>query len=385
MSMDKEKNHHKQGLADAEQDMRTAKTSDQMVKAMNKKRFHSKALKNMDRKQLDKMEGKSFSDLRKEMDEKKLTPKEIKRAIASIKPPKKKPTLPKAPWEDEKKTNESFDFRVNVDGFPEMFMSGNSPGEVKTALRKLVKQPSMVKSVKRVTTHDKKKEYRAKMQEAKTAGKVDYGSDESVRMMKKITPNEAKDGDGVNIVKDKPFKGKPMKKEPDSGKGIKFSDMKKSKWAKDTDAKEGFMDTVKKGLNYIYKNDGGNKPSPKTNAKSKSGKQNSKPSPSLGKRINFPGFNEEKDPRLARAGVSGFNKAKRTPGHPTKSHIVVAKDGNKVKTIRFGQQGAKTAGDPKKGESDRMKKKRASFKARHGRNIAKGKMSAAYWADKEKW
>ena len=99
----------------------------------------------------------------------------------------------------------------------------------------------------------------------------------------------------------------------------------------------------------------------------------------------FKQLREEKDPRLKRAGVSGFNKAKRTPGHPTKSHIVVAKSGDKVKTIRFGQQGAETAGDPKKGESDRMKKKRASFKARHGRNIAKGKMSAAYWASKTKW
>lgn len=99
----------------------------------------------------------------------------------------------------------------------------------------------------------------------------------------------------------------------------------------------------------------------------------------------FKKFLEEKDSRLKRAGVSGFNKAKRTPGHPTKSHIVVAKQGDKVKTIRFGQQGAETAGDPKKGESARMKAKRKSFKARHGRNIAKGKMSAAYWADKEKW
>ena len=99
----------------------------------------------------------------------------------------------------------------------------------------------------------------------------------------------------------------------------------------------------------------------------------------------FKQLREEKDPRLKRAGVSGFNKAKRTPGHPTKSHIVVANSGDKVKTIRFGQQGAETAGDPKKGESERMKKKRASFKARHGRNIAKGKMSAAYWADKVKW
>ena len=93
----------------------------------------------------------------------------------------------------------------------------------------------------------------------------------------------------------------------------------------------------------------------------------------------------KKDPRLARARVKGFNKPRRTPGHPKKSHIVVAKVGNKIKTIRFGQQGAKTAGKPKAGESDRMKKKRASFKARHRKNIAKGKMSAAYWADKVKW
>jgi len=93
----------------------------------------------------------------------------------------------------------------------------------------------------------------------------------------------------------------------------------------------------------------------------------------------------KKDPRLARAKVKGYNKPKRTPGHPKKSHIVVAKVGDKVKTIRFGQQGAKTAGKPKKGESTAMKKKRASFKARHRRNIAKGKMSAAYWADKVKW
>jgi hypothetical protein len=92
-----------------------------------------------------------------------------------------------------------------------------------------------------------------------------------------------------------------------------------------------------------------------------------------------------KDPRLERVGVSGYNKPKRTPNHPTKSHVVVAKDGDKVKTIRFGQQGASTAGKPKAGESDRMKKKRASFKARHAKNIAKGKMSAAYWANKEKW
>jgi len=95
--------------------------------------------------------------------------------------------------------------------------------------------------------------------------------------------------------------------------------------------------------------------------------------------------NEEKDPALKRAGVSGFNKPKRTPGHATKSHIVVTKVDGKPKTIRFGQQGASTAGDPKEGESDKMKAKRKSFKARHAKNIAKGKSSAAYWADKEKW
>ena len=93
----------------------------------------------------------------------------------------------------------------------------------------------------------------------------------------------------------------------------------------------------------------------------------------------------QKDPRLARAGVEGFNKPKRTPNHPKKSHIVVAKQGDQIKTIRFGEQGASTAGKPKAGESDRMKKKRASFKARHRKNIAKGRMSAAYWADKVKW
>lgn len=88
---------------------------------------------------------------------------------------------------------------------------------------------------------------------------------------------------------------------------------------------------------------------------------------------------------LDRIGVSGYNKPKRTPNHPTKSHVVVAKVGNKIKTIRFGEQGASTAGKPKKGESEKMKKKRASFKARHRKNIAKGKLSAAYWANKVKW
>lgn len=89
------------------------------------------------------------------------------------------------------------------------------------------------------------------------------------------------------------------------------------------------------------------------------------------------------DPRLKRAGVSGFNKPKRTPSHPSKSHVVVAKEGDKVKTIRFGQQGVSGAGKSPTSSSEKARRK--SFKARHARNIAKGKMSAAYWADKVKW
>ena len=83
--------------------------------------------------------------------------------------------------------------------------------------------------------------------------------------------------------------------------------------------------------------------------------------------------------------LQGVNKPKRTPDHPTKSHSVLAQEGSQLKLIRFGEQGASTAGKPKAGESDKMKAKRKSFKSRHGRNIKKGKMSAAYWADKAKW
>ena len=92
----------------------------------------------------------------------------------------------------------------------------------------------------------------------------------------------------------------------------------------------------------------------------------------------------KKDSRLTRAGVTGYNSPKRTPNHPTKSHVVVAKQGDQIKTIRFGQQGV--SGSPRKaGESESYRKRRESFKARHASNIAKGKMSAAYWADKVKW
>jgi hypothetical protein len=90
-----------------------------------------------------------------------------------------------------------------------------------------------------------------------------------------------------------------------------------------------------------------------------------------------------KDAKLKSVGVSGYNKPKRTPSHPTKSHVVVAKVGDKTKTIRFGQQGVSGAGSSPKGE--RQKARQKSFKARHAKNISKGKMSAAYWADKVKW
>jgi hypothetical protein len=94
-------------------------------------------------------------------------------------------------------------------------------------------------------------------------------------------------------------------------------------------------------------------------------------------------MSKKKDPRLERAGVSGYNKPKRTPNHPTKSHVVVAKEGDKIKTIRYGQQGV--SGDGKNPKTAKEKARRKSFKARHAKNIAKGKMSAAYWANKSKW
>jgi hypothetical protein len=91
-----------------------------------------------------------------------------------------------------------------------------------------------------------------------------------------------------------------------------------------------------------------------------------------------------KDPRLERAGVEGFNKPKRTPSHPTKSHVVVAKEGDQIKTIRFGQQGV-SGSPPRENESKADAARRASFKARHADDIAKGKMSAAWWSDRTKW
>ena len=100
-------------------------------------------------------------------------------------------------------------------------------------------------------------------------------------------------------------------------------------------------------------------------------------SPSRSRRRSVASKKPGRDPRLERAGVSGFNKPKKTPSHATKSHVVVAKVGDQVKTIRFGQQGVTGDKQPTK--------RQASFKARHAKNIAKGKLSAAYWADKVKW
>ena len=91
----------------------------------------------------------------------------------------------------------------------------------------------------------------------------------------------------------------------------------------------------------------------------------------------------ERDPRLKRFGLSGFNKPKRTPNHPTKSHVVLAKEGDKIKLIRYGQQGVSGAG--KNPQTEKDKARRRAFKARHAKNIAKGKMSAAFWANKTKW
>ena len=91
-----------------------------------------------------------------------------------------------------------------------------------------------------------------------------------------------------------------------------------------------------------------------------------------------------KDSRLTRLGLDKFNQAKRTPKHPTKSHVVVAKVGDKIKTIRFGQQGV-SGSPPRANESKADAARRAPFKARHAENIKKGRMSAAYWSNKEKW
>ena len=93
----------------------------------------------------------------------------------------------------------------------------------------------------------------------------------------------------------------------------------------------------------------------------------------------------DKKPIMKKLGLAGYNKPKRTPSHPKKSHVVMAKSGDKTKVIRFGEQGASTAGKPKPGESEKTTARRKSFKARHAANIARGKMSAAYWSNAVKW
>lgn len=107
-------------------------------------------------------------------------------------------------------------------------------------------------------------------------------------------------------------------------------------------------------------------------------------SPRVGRKVSVLSPRTGSDDILKRAGVSGFNRPRKTPNHPTKSHVVVAKEGSQIKLIRFGQQGVQ--GSPKKkGETEQYRKRRQAFKTRHAKNIAKGKMSAAYWADKVKW
>ena len=92
---------------------------------------------------------------------------------------------------------------------------------------------------------------------------------------------------------------------------------------------------------------------------------------------------DRKAAMLKKHGLKGVNQPKRTPKHPTKSHVVLAQEGHTIKLIRFGQQGVSGAGKNPKSAKDKARKK--SFKARHAKNIKKGKMSAAYWADKVKW
>ena len=187
-------------------------------------------------KMVDKASGRTMADREKD----------AKSATASRKAAEKD----HSDFQKKMRMAEKFDFKVSVDGFPEMFMSGNSPGEVKTALRKLVKQPSMIKSVDRVTKAEKKKEFRKKVREEKTSGQVDYGSDESVKILKKKTPGQ-------------------------KDEGIR-------------DFMSGVVNKAKSAMSFMYKNDG---PSRKnTNAKSTSGRQNAKASPSLGKQIRFPGY-----------------------------------------------------------------------------------------------
>ena len=252
-------------------------------------------------------------------------------------------TMMKKNKQKSESVKEAMNFSVSIEGLPTMFMSADSPGMLKQTLRKIVKQPSMIKTVKRVTDATVKKTFRLKAQgrdekEMEENYKYDYGSPESIRLMKKITP------------------GQNMKEDPREKLRARLAAVGKQ------------MGQTASKIDQTI----GNTPE----------KKMKKPADSVFK--SHPKY-EEKDPRLAAAGVKGYNKAKRTPNHPEKSHIVVAKDGDKVKTIRFGQQGVTTAGAPKKGESDKQKARRKNFKARHAKNIAKGKMSAAYWADKVKW
>ena len=186
------------------------------------------------------------------------------------------------PDNKKKKTkNEAFDFRVNIDGFPEMFMSGNSPGEVKSNLRQLIKQPSMIKAVDRVSKHDKKKELRKKAMGEGTMGDApEWGTSEATKCARKKTPGQQKEARDTHCS-DKCC-GSDVKREdctcpPDC------------KHCNCNATNEGIMSTLKKAGSYIMSNDNGKKSSTNTNRRSTSGTQNAKPSPSIASRINFGG------------------------------------------------------------------------------------------------
>ena len=265
---------------------------------------------------------KSLADIRSRAEGKTLSKKQITRALGSKKAqakPKDQVSLKKAPWE---KQNESFDFRVNIDGFPEIFMSGNSPGEVKAHLRGIVKQPSMVKSVDRVTAHDKKKHFRKKSMSEGTMGDApEWGTPEATKRAAEMTPGQTLDESSpasmirtlskeydsalrnrknyaaermAVLKKMKSFldkQGMDRKKQMAAMKTLDASLIRiANKY--DKGANEGFMDGVKSFFSKVGSKIMGDKPTGNqtrvnTNRNSTSGSQNAKGS--IAKRINFGG------------------------------------------------------------------------------------------------
>jgi len=189
---------------------------------------------------------KSLADIRSRAEGKTLSKKQITRALGSKKAqakPKDQVSLKKAPWE---KQNESFDFRVNIDGFPEIFMSGNSPGEVKSHLRGIVKQPSMVKSVDRVTAHDKKKHFRKKSMSEGTMGDApEWGTPEATKRAAEITPGQSID-ENKALMKD--YQGLKAKGKSDSHALDYLMSMPKYKRMSKDDMRKIIGDAKRKGI-----------------------------------------------------------------------------------------------------------------------------------------